>query len=98
MFILERFLESPSLQEFDSCRKDDLVMIASHFEVSVNKQSLKKDIKSVVCNQLVELNVLVLPEKIVGDSVEVGKFGRSENVSEEELTPTAEIEAEARAG
>lgn len=97
MFSLERFLESPSLEELDSCRKDDLVMIASHFQISVNKNALKKEIKSVVCNRLVELNVLVLPENAtVGDSVEVDTFGRSENVSEEDLTPM--VEAEAREG
>lgn len=94
MFSLERFLESPSLEELDSCRKDDLVMIASHFQISVNKNALKKEIKSVVYNRLVELNVLVLPENAtVGNSVEVDTFGRSENVSEEELTPMAEAEA-----
>lgn len=55
MFSLERFLESPSLEELDSCRKDDLVMIASHFQISVNKNALKKEIKSVVCNRLVDV-------------------------------------------
>ncbi len=98
MFILERFLDSPSQEELDGCRKDDLLRIASHFEISVNKQSLKKEIKSVVFDRLVELNVLVLQEKLsVRHSVEMDAFDRSEK-AEEELAPTAEVEAEASAG
>lgn len=60
MFSVEKFLENPSLEELDGCRKDDLLMIASHFQISVKKQSLKNEIKSVVYSRLVEMNVLTL--------------------------------------
>jgi len=100
MFSVEKFLENPSLEELDGCRKDDLLMIASHFQISVKKQSLKNEIKSVVYSRLVEMNVLTLPEEVVtvADGVEVGTFGGRGNMSEGGLTPTAEVEAEARAG
>ncbi len=52
----------------------------------------------MVFDRLVELNVLVLQEKLsVRHSVEMDAFDRSEK-AEEELAPTAEVEAEARAG
>ncbi|XP_043098834.1 uncharacterized protein LOC122347537 [Puntigrus tetrazona] len=60
-FALETFLKSPSLELIDKCRKDDLLCIAAHFKIVVTKQQLKRDIKSAVLQQLVELGVLVLP-------------------------------------
>ncbi len=99
-FDLKKFLNKPSLEQLDSCKKDDLLMVASHFQIAVGKQSRKAEIRSVVYNRLVELDVLGLPAKdgaAVG-SVEVSSASvGSENESEEELMPAAEVEADVRA-
>uniref|UniRef100_A0A672PHY8 CCHC-type domain-containing protein n=1 Tax=Sinocyclocheilus grahami TaxID=75366 RepID=A0A672PHY8_SINGR len=95
---LQKFLENPSLEQLDSCKKDELLAIASHFQIAVGKQSRKGEIKSVVYNRLVEMNVLGLSEKVdiaVGSAM--GAIARSENESEEELMPAAEVDADVRA-
>ncbi len=61
-FDLNTFLNKPSLEQLDSCKKDDLLMVASHFQIAVGKQSRKAEIRSVVYNRLV-LDVLGLPAK-----------------------------------
>lgn len=37
-FELGRFIESPSLEQLDRCRKEDLFTVADHFSFSVPKQ------------------------------------------------------------
>ncbi len=95
-----KFLNKPSLEQLESCKKDDLLMVASHYQIVVGKQSRKAEIRSVVYNRLVELDVLGLPAKdgaAVG-SVEVSSASvGSESESEEELMPAAEVEANVRA-
>lgn len=60
-FDLQDFIVNPSFEKVDLCRKDDLLSIASHFDISVRKYSLKRDIKDKVLEQLVELKVLAVP-------------------------------------
>lgn len=47
-FNLKKFLEDPSLEQLDSCKKDDLLVIASYFQIAVGKQSRKGEIRSVI--------------------------------------------------
>ncbi len=57
-------------------------MVASHFQIAVGKQSRKAEIRSVVHNRLVELDVLGLSAKD-GAAVEVVSASVwSENESE----------------
>lgn len=49
-----KFIENPSLDLTEKCCKDGLVEIADHFQISVNRQSLKRKIKTFVLNGLVE--------------------------------------------
>lgn len=60
-FDLEAFISAPTLGQLDKCRKDDLIRIAAHYQISVLKQQLKREIKNIVLQKLVELGVLVLP-------------------------------------
>ncbi|XP_058610941.1 uncharacterized protein LOC131526610 [Onychostoma macrolepis] len=92
-FDLDTFVSAPTVEQFDKCRKDDLMCIAAHFKIAVSKQRLKKEIKSTVSQRLVELGVLELPIG-VGD-VASGADGRPD---EEERSETAEVEgSEAKA-
>ncbi len=42
-FDLEAFISAPTLEQLDKFRKDDLISIAAHFQISVLKQQLKTD-------------------------------------------------------
>ena len=45
-FNLQDFIDNPSFEKVDSCRKDDLLCIAKHFNISIQKYGVKKDIKN----------------------------------------------------
>lgn len=93
-FNLQSFLDNPSLEVIEKCRKDELLIIATHFKIHIPKQSLKKEIKAKVIDRLCELEVLPdLDEETdaldeVQDDIEIGK--------EEAKTAVTEAEAEAR--
>ncbi|KAL0196722.1 hypothetical protein M9458_005262, partial [Cirrhinus mrigala] len=67
-FNLDSFIQNPTLGEFDKCRKDDLIQIAEHFQILVNKQNLKREIRQVIYDRLVELGIFavdsVTPEEL----------------------------------
>ncbi len=94
-FDLEAFISAPTLEQFDKCRKDDLISIAAHYQIPVLKQQLKREIKNIVLQKLVELGVLALPEGTEDGSLASdihSEFG------EEEQSGTAEVEgSEAKA-
>lgn len=57
-FDLEGFLNDPSLDRLDACRKVDLFAIASHFDFSFPKTIAKERLKELVMCMLVEKHVL----------------------------------------
>lgn len=57
-FNLQNFIDDPSFDKLDSCRKDDLLSIAAHFDITVQKYGVKKEIKTKVLEKLMELGVL----------------------------------------
>lgn len=59
-----QFIENPSLDLIDKFRKDDLLLLADHFQVSVNRQLLKREIKAAVLNGLAEQNIFSVPEAV----------------------------------
>ncbi len=69
VFNLQDFVTSPSVEQINLCRKQDLLQIADHFQIVVSKQSLKKEIKRILILRLNELQVL--PTSNVG-GVETG--------------------------
>ena len=58
---LESFLISPSFEQLDQCRKEDLLEIDQHFSLTGARQLLKADLKAVIVDELVERGNLVLP-------------------------------------
>lgn len=54
--------ENPSFEAFERCRKDELIVIADHFRISVGQQLLKREIKDFLLHRLVEMDILVLSE------------------------------------
>lgn len=53
-------MSNPTWGELDSCRKADVMEIATHFQLSVQKL-LKREIKCLVVGKLLEQGTLVLP-------------------------------------
>lgn len=67
-FNIDQFLEQPSFEQLASCRKADLFEIASYFSISHSRQLLKKELRDLIVNKLVELNLLSLPSQIQSSS------------------------------
>ncbi len=59
-FDLVMFTLSPTLEEFDKCRKKDLISIAEFFNVLVPKEAKKQVIKDKLYKKLVEVGILPL--------------------------------------
>ncbi len=105
VFNLQDFVTSPSVEQINLCRKQDLLQIADHFQIVVGKQSLKKEIKRILILRLNELQVL--PTSNVGgvetggdvhvDGVALAQFSSGEK-DKWSGGADAEAEAETKAG
>lgn len=67
-------MSKPSLEVFDKCTKDNLLLIAGHFGIAVSRQLKKQVIKAELCEALVEKGILStfekpVPTKNVDDAV-----------------------------
>lgn len=69
-FDVEQFLACPTQSSLDSCKKDELLQIATSIGLSLSRQLLKKTIKNAVVEKLVELNMFSLQPE-VAEGVEV---------------------------
>lgn len=86
-FNLQDFVDGPNLDKVQSCRKDDLLSIAAHFDIAVSRYSVKKEIKAKLIEKLVELQVLEVP----GNPYSSGDEGSLDNGSlAEPKTPKEE--------
>lgn len=59
MFNLENFVNTPTLEQFDICRKDDLCVIAAHYDITVSKSLVKQELKSIILSGLVDKSVFL---------------------------------------
>lgn len=60
-FVLQDFVNNPSVAQLELCRKDYLFLIANHYGVRVSKSLLKRELKALVLAGLAEQAVLDLP-------------------------------------
>jgi len=44
-FNLEEFVSSPSTDEFEKLRKDDLIKVAQHYDITVRSSMKKQEVK-----------------------------------------------------
>lgn len=96
---VRRFIENPTLDLFEKCRKDDLLVIAEHFKITVSRQSLKRTIKTVVLDGLSKLNVLKLPESVKEADQVSEKMTTCEGVeADDEEIKLVEADVEAKTG
>ncbi|CAG6021938.1 unnamed protein product, partial [Menidia menidia] len=96
-FKVSAFLENPFWGELEVRRKEDLFLIAMHFELDVTKQIVKKEMKSVVSNKLVEEGLLsvcnspcltpneILMPAVLEEGQKVGNFKLKVGVDEDGL-------------
>ncbi len=93
---METFVSSPSVEQLEKCRKNDLINIAAYYRITVATQQLKREIKSAVIQRLVELGFLVLPARVEEDSLGIGV--QVPLIGEEEQSGVAAVEgSEAKA-
>ncbi|KAI2645228.1 Retrovirus-related Pol polyprotein [Labeo rohita] len=57
-FELEKFTIAPTHEQFEKCRKDDLLLIADFFDIVVPCTALKREIKEVLHRELVKQRIL----------------------------------------
>lgn len=74
-FDLIKFTLSPTLEEFDRCRKKDLIVIAEFFNVLISKEQRKHLIKDELYGKLVEMGIL--PERMVAGGPELETDGEA---------------------
>lgn len=66
-FDLVKFTLSPTVEEFDRCRKKDLIMIAEFFYISVSKEAKKQDLKDELYRKLVQVCILPVDSNVGGE-------------------------------
>ena len=67
-FDLENIVSSPSLEVIDSLKKVNLLVIAQHYELSVNESMSKAQIKKLTVEYLQD-------EELVSNSSDTGETG-----------------------
>lgn len=93
-FSLQTFIDNPCFEKLSACRKDDLICLAAHYDIPIVKSALKKDIKKVLVEGLVELEVIVSPMESVLSGSTDGAAGSDHETSstpgepEESAPPT----------
>ncbi len=109
VFSLQTFIASPSLEQINLCRKQDLLLVADQYQIVVSKQALKSDIKSKLIQRLRETNVLPMSNTrgddeagggiVVGDvAVAHLSFLDDEDKRSGRADAEAEVMADAKAG
>lgn len=85
------FLSSPSLEQFEAFRNDDLLQIVEYYTIPISKHIVKKEMKQIVLTKLVELQFLCLSPQVDTTVAELGLRVvqvQTPNVVEEgEITP-----------
>lgn len=76
-FDLDRFIDQPSVEGLDACRKNDLFLIAQHYEISVSKMQRKEEIKRCVLSHLTDQGVFPSVSRQVPDPVTTSAAGSS---------------------
>lgn len=65
-FELDKFVVAPTEEQFEQCRKDDLVLIADFYNIELPRSALKREIKEILHTELVKQKVLPGTSVITG--------------------------------
>uniref|UniRef100_A0A3B1K8B9 Gypsy retrotransposon integrase-like protein 1 n=1 Tax=Astyanax mexicanus TaxID=7994 RepID=A0A3B1K8B9_ASTMX len=83
---LAAFVQAPSVDLLNVCRKDVLLEIAQHFGISVSKSLVKRELKRIVMEGLVDLGVLA--SSVEGDTTVASATSASSPISEKPVAVT----------
>ncbi len=90
-FDLIKFTLSPTLEEFDRCRKKDLILIAEFYNVTVCKEQKKQVIKDQLYGKLVEASVLPGDSEAEGPEIdEEAASDETDSVRDEKVSGVAD--------
>ncbi|XP_039548082.1 uncharacterized protein LOC120493504 isoform X2 [Pimephales promelas] len=56
-FELSQFLDQPSVEALETCRKNDLFLIAQHYEISISRTLRKEELKACLVTSLINKGV-----------------------------------------
>ena len=62
-FNLEKFVSNPSTDEFKKLRKDDLIKVAQHYDISIRSSMKKQEVKDIILVSLVSQGILPQQEQ-----------------------------------
>lgn len=69
-FDLNNFIDQPSVEELEVCCKNDLFLIAQHFEIPVVKTQRKAEIKACISDFLIDKCIFPVTETVVTQAAE----------------------------
>lgn len=95
---MEAFLANPTLSTINLCRKDELLIVASHLHIPVTKAMLKRDLKSLVIANLVESGVIEIPMEAEIKTLPVAVSAEAEGVGALKPHAVSSMEGEVGGG
>ncbi len=60
-FELDKFAIAPTAEQFERCRKDDLLVIADFYNIAVPRCAIKREIKETLHKELVKQKSSLVP-------------------------------------
>lgn len=69
MATVDSFVQSPSEELLNCCKKEQLLKLVEHYDVDVGEKRLKEEIKGLLRAALVENDVLPATDERVGVSL-----------------------------
>lgn len=63
-FDLNQFIDQPSVEMLEDCRKNDLLLIAQHYDISIIKTQRKAEIKAFITAALREKGIVPATEDV----------------------------------
>ena len=77
VFSVTEFLETPTVEEFELLKKDDLISLGLHFKLAVKSSMRKQEIKVIVVKRLLQEEIFSsydFPEENVSSETKMSKY------------------------
>ena len=77
VFSVTEFLETPTVEEFELLKKDDLIGLGLHFKLAVKSSMRKQEIKVIVAKRLVQEEIFSsydFPEENVSSETKMSQY------------------------
>ena len=77
VFSVTEFLETPTVEEFELLKKDDLISLGLHFKLAVKSSMRKQEIKVIVAKKLLQEEILSsydFPEENVSSETKMSQY------------------------